>query len=354
MIFVAAFVLTVLFTPAVRTLAMRFGIVDDPGTAPERKIHTQPIPLLGGIAVMLGFWIAIFLYVAYQGLPEGSYLLPKHLYGLFVATCILAVGGYGDDRYHLKPQQQILFAVAAILVVIASGIGVHYISNPFGETVFFNAWQWKILTINGVPYHITPLADVVTFVWLLVMMYATKLSDGLDGLVTGLGGIASLVIFFLSLAVGQPETATLALALTGACLGFLVFNWHPARIFLGEGGSLWLGFILGVLSIVSGSKIATTLLVVGLPLLDMVWVVVRRSTEGRSPFSVADRKHLHHRLLEAGFSHRKSVLILWVLSILFGGAALLAGGREKALLLGGLVGVMVALGSFVLARRKKS
>lgn len=354
MIFLFAFALTIVMTPVIRSLALRYGIVDDPRLAPNRKVHSHPIPLLGGVAMMIGFWSAVAFFWVYEGLPQGSYLLPKHLYGLALATLLLAIGGYVDDRFHLKPQHQIVFAISAAFIMIASGIGVTYMSNPFGETIHFTAWQWKVFEMNGIPYHITPFADLVTVVWLFVMMYATKLSDGLDGLVTGLGGIAALVIFFLSLAVGQPETANLAFALAGACLGFLIFNWHPARIFLGEGGSLWLGFVLGVLSILSGSKIATTLLVVGLPILDMVWVVVRRITEKKSPFSSADKKHLHHRLLEAGFSHRQSVLVLWVLSIFFGAGALLAGGREKALLLGGLIFVMVVLGSYVVARRKKT
>ena len=148
--------------------------------------------------------------------------------------------------------------------------------------------------------------------------------DGLDGLVAGVTVIGSIFIFFTALIkdVPQYDTALLALVLAGSCLGFLFFNFHPAKIFLGESGSTFCGFMLGVLSIVSGSKVAITLMLLGLPILDLGRTVVRRLIAGQSPFKTADRKHLHHLLLDWGFSHRSAVLIIYLVTILLGAFAL--------------------------------
>jgi UDP-GlcNAc:undecaprenyl-phosphate GlcNAc-1-phosphate transferase len=168
-------------------------------------------------------------------------------------------------------------------------------------------------------------ADIFTFIWLLGMIYTTKLLDGLDGLVSGVGVIGGLFIFLTALFnsnPAQPDIALLAIILVGCFLGFLVFNFNPARIFLGESGSTLAGFLLGVLSIVSGSKVAVTLILMGLPILDLLWTIIRRLIEKKNPFTAADRKHLHHRLLDAGFSVRKAVILLYILTAVFGGAAI--------------------------------
>jgi len=217
---------------------------------------------------------------------------------------------------------------------MASGIGIDYISNPLGGVFRFDSWQLEIFRFNGLPYFITVWADLFTFFWLLGMIYTTKFLDGLDGLTSGVTVIGSLIIAALSLTatVFQPETALLSLIVAAAFLGFLIFNWNPASIFLGESGSLFAGFSLGVLAIISGGKIATALLILGIPILDVAWVILRRLFYRRSPFS-ADRGHLHLRLVDSGLSVRVVVIVLYVLTILFGLSSLFLQSRAKVLAL---------------------
>ncbi|MBI2427058.1 MAG: undecaprenyl/decaprenyl-phosphate alpha-N-acetylglucosaminyl 1-phosphate transferase [Candidatus Kerfeldbacteria bacterium] len=352
--FLLAFGVAAALTPLVRRAALRWGIVDEPTGG--RKIHTRATPLLGGLGVFGAFTLIVLGYTLATDQLFGGYLLPKHVAGLILGGAILMIGGYLDDRHHLRPSRQILFPIAASLVIIASGIGVEYIRNPFGEAIQLDAVKWAIFEWNGVPYSLTLFADLFALVWLLGMMYTTKFLDGLDGLVPGVGVIGSVILFFLSLSkeVAQPETALLAIIFAGACLGFLVWNWHPAKIFLGEGGSLFVGFLLGVLAIISGAKVATALLVMGVPILDVLWVIVRRLWT-RTSVAVGDRKHLHFRLLDAGLSHRAAVCVLYLITIAFGVSSLFLETSEKVKAFAVLGGMMLALilSLTILYKRKK-
>ena len=217
------------------------------------------MPLLGGLAIFLGFTVLLIGYSLFTDLIPGGSIRPKHLAGIVIAGGLLMVGGFLDDKYNMHPLRQMIWPVAAILVVIASGIGIGYVTNPVGETLQLEQWSLALFSYKGATYHITLLADLFTFVWLLGTMYTTKLLDGLDGLVSGVGVIGALALFALSLTpeVMQPETALIAALFAGACLGFLKYNFSPAQIYLGEGGSLFVGFTLGLLAIISGGKIAT-------------------------------------------------------------------------------------------------
>lgn len=342
--FLLAFGCSVLLTIAVRWLAQRLRVYDQPEQAPERKVHAVPVPLLGGLAIYLTVAILMIVYATLTHRLLGGYLLPKHLIGILVGGLLIMIGGYLDDKYNLKAAYQIIWPILAVVVVIASGIGIRYITNPFGGIWQLDTIQLKMLTVNHIPYYLTLGADIFAFIWLLGMTYTTKFLDGLDGLVSGITTIGAIVLFFLSInkEVAQPETALLACLLAGAAAGFLVFNFHPAKIFLGEGGSLLTGYLLGVLAIISGAKIATALLIIGIPMLDVLWVIVRRTFfEKRSPFTTADRKHLHFRLLDLGLSHRQAVLVLYAVSLLFGSLALFSGSREKLILLAIVSALMV-------------
>lgn len=355
--FSAAMVMTAAVTLAVsvcatvvlRWAARRWVILDVPDSA--RKQHQRPVPLLGGLAVIVAFSVGVM--VAWPELV-GGYLLPKHLFGVLAGGIVIALGGFLDDRYHLPPAAQFVFPVLATLIIVGAGIGIDTISNPFGETIRLDQWTWTVFERGGLPYRVVLLADAFTAVWLLGMMYTTKFLDGLDGLVSGITTIGGLVVFFLSMSdvVAQPETAHLALLSSAAFVGFLFFNWHPARIFLGEAGSLFAGYLLGVLAIISGAKIATTLLIVGIPIIDVAWVIVRRLfLDRRSPF-LGDRAHLHLRLIDAGLSHRTVVLLLYALTAGFGLSSLLLHGRSKATAIAALVVVAVLLmGGVVKLRR---
>jgi len=251
--------------------------------------------------------------------------VPKFLLGIIIGGFFVMIGGFLDDKFDLNPKYQILFPVAAILAVIVSGVGIDQMTNPFSGGLFhLDKYVTILFWFKGLPYKFTLLADLFTLIWMLLMMYTTKLLDGLDGLVSGVSVVGGLFIFITALMndTAQPDVAMLAMIIIGSFLAFLIFNFNPAKIFLGEGGSLYSGFMLGVLSIISGSKVAVTLIVMGIPVLDMLWTIIRRLMEGKNPLRTADRKHLHFRLLDAGLSVRQSVFILYIISIIFGLAAL--------------------------------
>ncbi|MFC1662760.1 glycosyltransferase family 4 protein [Patescibacteria group bacterium] len=345
--FIISLALTVVATLVVKRLAFRWGTIDYPESAPERKIHQIPRPLLGGLAVYLSVVISMLAVAFFSNRLIGDGMPWKYIVGIIIGGGLLMIGGWLDDRYHLKAAKQIIWPLLASLAIVAAGIGIDFISNPFGGVINLDQFNIDVLTIGQTIFQVTLWADIFALFWLLGMMYTTKFLDGLDGLTAGLGAIGSLVIFIISLRsdVIQPGTALLSAILLGACLGFLFFNWHPAKIFLGEGGSVFIGFMLGILSIIAGSKIATALLVMGIPILDVVWVIIRRVIiERRSPFK-GDKKHLHFRLLDVGLSHRKSVTFLLFLSSVFGLAGLFLTGVNKYWTLGLLAFIMVILGA---------
>lgn len=354
--FSIAFILSVLFTYLIRRIALYYKILDYPSL--PRKIHKKSIPLLGGIGIFIAFTITLGYYTLLTDKILSSYILGKYLWGILGGGLILIIGGILDDKFSLRPSQQFIFPILATLVIIVSGIGINYITNPLGGIIRLDTIKWKIFTLGNLPYHLTLFADLFTLVWLLGMIYTTKFLDGLDGLVSGIGVIGSVVLFFLSLRpeVMQPETAMLCIILAGSTAGFLIFNFHPAKIFLGEGGSTFIGFALGTLAIISGGKIATALLCMGIPILDMVWVVVRRLFTKKSPF-LGDRKHLHFRLLDIGFSHKQAVLFLWFFSACFGFVALFLESKGKLITLILLAIIMLVLASilvFIYNKRYKS
>src|SRR3989339_509633 len=343
MIYLACFIFTGLLSTFVTFIIIvvmrRLGIVDK-ARKDERKIHKKTIPLGGGLAIFISFFVVIGLIVLFGGHFVHD-VVPRNLLGLFFGGLVLMIGGLLDDRYILRPRYQILFPVIASLVIIGFGIGPHSISNPFGGT--WNLAEWHI-QIDGLGNFVV-LADMLVFFWLMGMMFTTKFLDGLDGLVAGIVSIGACIIFFLSLQREwyQPDVAMLAIVFAGAVLGFLVWNWNPAKIFLGEGGSLFTGFMLGCLAIISGGKIATTLLVVAIPVLDVMRVIVRR-IQKKKPVYIGDNEHLHFRLLESGFSQRQAVLLLYAISLLFGISALFLQSSQKLIALIFLFILMILVG----------
>lgn len=345
--FLAALGLTRLMIP----LARRWGYIDDPQSAPGRKMHQAPTPLLGGVAIIISSWLSWGL-AARAGVLTSDILPPAHLLGLGLASVLIIMIGVFDDRWHLAARWQFAGTLVAALIVLATGVGVHFITNPLGGVWYLDHLRLMFFTWSGTTYHLVLWADLFTLLWLLGATYTTKILDGLDGLVGGLGVIGSIIIFLLTLRpeVSQPGVGVLALGLAGAAAGFLIWNWHPAKIFLGESGSLYIGFMLGALSIISGGKIATALLILGLPILDLAWVIIQRLRRRASPFTTADRLHLHFRLLDAGLSVRQSVLLLYGLIAVFGFSTLFVRGAWKVVALGGLLLVMVVLVWWVVRR----
>ena len=339
--FAIFFAVSFFVTKLVRKIAIHLGIHDIPDV--ERKIHASPQPKLGGVALYLSFAAGVAALAVFGFTDE---VATMRIAALLLGGLVLIIGGILDDKYDLPAWLQIIFPIIAALLVVLAGTHISYITNPLGGAVILD--QFKI---GSFPV----LGSLVVFLWILGMTYTTKFLDGMDGLVSGISGIAGIVIFGLSLApaVQQSTTAFLAIIFAAVCLGFLPHNFSPARIFLGEGGSTFTGFMIGALAVISGGKIATALLVLGIPLMDAAWVIVRRLWYGASPF-VGDKKHLHFRLLDIGFSQRQAVLFLYFLSAVFGGIAVFLQSWGKLIALGVLFIIMIALGiTVVIIYRKR-
>ncbi|MFH1252835.1 MAG: MraY family glycosyltransferase [Candidatus Uhrbacteria bacterium] len=329
--FLAAFFLSLLLTKVVRYLATRFKIIDEPNC--PRKIHQKPVPLLGGAAIFVSLAaVVFFLLLKTEYLTSGEIGWPEYT-GFFLGGLVLMIGGFLDDKFSLPPKFSIVAPILAAGLAVAFGIQVEKLTNPFGGIIYLAAWQ----------------SDVLVFVWLLTVIYTTKFLDGLDGLATGIGSIGTLMIMLLSLTVAyfQPDVALLSAVALGTLFGFLVFNFQPASIFLGEGGSTFIGYLIGVLAVISGGKLATALLVIGIPLVDIIFVIIRRwRRSGLKSIVRGDREHLHHKLLEVGFSDHGVVFFYYALAGGFGVLTLFLQSKEKLIAFGLLIllAVLAAVG----------
>ncbi len=339
-VFGLALLISFIATFFVRKLAIATHIVDIPNE--ERKIHHGPIPLMGGLSLYSTVSLCI-IFLTVGGWINDTRVPSRLIIGLLLAGACIMLGGILDDMYHLSWKLQSIFPLLASIIVIAAGLRIGYVTNPFeGGLVYLKSGNFGLL---GVLFLV---------LWMLGMMYTTKLLDGIDGLTTSVAMVGSLVIFVVSLFWDRSGSMTsfIALALAGACLGFLIWNWHPAKIFLGESGSLYLGFMLAVLAVISGGKIATALLVMGVPILDVVWIIGRR-LRNHSKVFVGDSKHLHFRLLAAGLSQRQVVVFISLISLAFGSVSFFFTTHEKLLALGGLLVFMLILG-FILVKRNET
>lgn len=342
--FAVAFLLSLLASFGVAKFATKQGIVDIPDEG--RHLHKKPTPMLGGLAVYFSFFVTTLALGLLGGyFIDGNIPLPL-LFGVWGGGAILMVGGFLDDKYRLTAKYSIISPILACLLIVAVGVKAVSVHNPLTGNV--------IILDDVIIYGFKFLSGLVVFAWTMTLTYTTKLLDGMDGLVTGICSIAALIIFGLSLTpeVMQPQTAMLAASFAGSLLGFLVLNFHPAKIFLGESGSTFAGFMLAVLAIVSGGKIATTLLVMGIPFLDMLWVIYRRLRAGRSMFS-GDREHLHYRLKELGWSEPRTVLFLYFLTAVFGLSGLFLQSRGKLIAFVVLAVMMLTIISSLVLRFKR-
>lgn len=320
MSYLLAFSLAVLLSAAVTPLVRRYALNRQIMAMPdERKVHLKPIPYLGGLAIFGGFVVPALIF-----LP-----LNRRFMALLLGIAILVTVGVVDDIKNLNPFHKLAWQVVAAFVVLSGGIGIVSVNNPFGGTVHLSAWRFPV-NVYGWHFHIAPIANALTVVWIVGLVNAINFLDGLDGLACGVSAIAGLVMFMLSIGpkVNQPEVALLAIIMTGAAIGFLPYNFFPAKIFMGDGGAYFLGLTLALLAIYSGGKLATASLVLGFTIFDSVWAVARRLYHRTSPFK-PDKGHLHHLLLEAGFSQRRAVLTLYALALLFGTVAVFSGSFGK-------------------------
>ncbi|NOZ05180.1 MAG: undecaprenyl/decaprenyl-phosphate alpha-N-acetylglucosaminyl 1-phosphate transferase [Chloroflexi bacterium] len=322
-------------TPLVARLARRWGVLDIPDT--PRRVHDHPIPRLGGIALYLAFLLAvavgIFIPLARHDPNEIT-----RLEGLLLGGTLAVLVGLWDDKRALGPWTQLAAQIAIALVGIRFLLFIEVTTNPLtGRQIWF---PW-------------PVTLAITLVWLVGMMNTVNWLDGLDGLADGVVAIICLVLFLHMWRLGQYSVALLPLALLGATLGFLPYNFHPARVFMGSSGSLFLGFAAGALSIMAGAKLATALLVLGVPILDVAWLIITRIRRGVSPME-ADRGHLHHRLYDIGLSQRRVVLLYYAICAGAGALALLLPSPLDKLLALLILGALALslLGS--MARRRET
>lgn len=346
--FAVSFFLSIVITPIILNLAKKYGIVDKPE---KRKVHKIAIPRLGGLAIVASFLFVSLYFVLFEPgamdfWKEKVLGIDKHFLGyLWGALVLVAVGAY-DDIYNMNPGKKFLWQFVAAIIVVGFGVGIGTLTNPFGGLIHLDSWSigFGFLGLD----RIYPLADLFAVLWIVAVINVVNWLDGLDGLAAGVSGIASLALFFLSLMpiVNQPAVALIAIILAGSLAGFIPYNFFPAKIFMGDSGSMFLGYSLAVFSIISGGKIATAFLVLGFPILDAIWVISRRLISG-NPIWKADRKHLHHRLLDLGVSQKKVVLLIYLLAAAFGVVAVLSGSMGKLITVTVLAAIMIILGTIL-------
>jgi UDP-GlcNAc:undecaprenyl-phosphate GlcNAc-1-phosphate transferase len=330
---VVAFAAALAASPLISVLAHRFRVLDIPG---GRRRHLRPIPRPGGAAIAAGFGVAIFVFWLIDRLAGHPFLIPDEVRSpRFTLTALAAavglIVGFLDDVFDLRARWQLLGHLVIAGVVIAAGIRIDFLTDPFAP--------------GGVLLLAPPIAVGFTVFWIVGMNVALNFLDGLDGLASGVAIIAALTLGATALLpdVGEPFVAWMAFALAGAASGFLFFNFHPARLFLGTTGVTFLGTMLAVLSIFGTTKVTTALLVLAIPIVDTFYVFVRRAIQRRPPFA-ADRGHFHHRLLDLGLTHPQSVLLIYgltlglaALTFVMNGAAQIATFAGFGLLLGVVV-----------------
>jgi UDP-GlcNAc:undecaprenyl-phosphate GlcNAc-1-phosphate transferase len=326
-----AIALSAALTPFVRRFALSHNIVDTPSG--KRKIHTQPIAYLGGVAIFVAFVATVVIL-----LP-----LNRQLSSLLLGCFVLVVVGVIDDVRDLSPLIKLGGQFVAAGIALAGGIGITEVTNPFGGEIDLSAFARFKVNFGTVHFHVSPLANALSLLWMVGLANTINFLDGLDGLACGTSAIAALVMGGVALSpqVHQPAVAVLAFILAGAALGFLPYNFFPARIFMGDSGAYFLGLTLAMLSIYSGAKLATAALVLGFPIVDALWAATRRLAKRTSPFR-ADRQHFHHLLLDAGMSQRQAVLTLYAVASVFGIIALKVGSFAKLVTLVVLMFLMAA------------
>jgi UDP-GlcNAc:undecaprenyl-phosphate GlcNAc-1-phosphate transferase len=325
-----AFAVTAGLTPLVRRFALARGVVDRPDGI--RKLHGRVVAYLGGVAIFAGFVAAVVALMP----------INRQLAALLAGCAILVAVGVVDDMRGLSPWVKLGFQFVAAGVALAGGIGLTVVTNPFGGVIDLSVGRFTV-DLGGLHFHVMPIANALSLLWMVGLANTINFLDGLDGLASGVSGIAAVVLFALAVSarIHQPAVALLAIILAGAAFGFLPYNFYPARIFMGDSGAYFLGLTLAMLAIYSGAKLATAVLVLGFPIMDAVWSAIRRLMSGNSPFK-ADRRHFHHMLLDSGMSQRQAVLTMYAIAVVFGTVALMAGSFAKLIALVTLMALMAA------------
>lgn len=321
--FFISFLLAVIIVPVVRYYSIKKGFVDVPN---DRKIHRSPIPRLGGVAI----WLCTLLTFGILVLLSWDYPHGNGLSGILVGGSIIFLLGLVDDIYNLTPKFKLFVQLGAALIAFLLGVKIEILFNPFGNPIILGMWSMPI-----------------TIIWLVGISNAMNFIDGVDGLAGGVSAISAVTLGVVAIYTHQPISALVAAILAGSMMGFLLFNFHPAKIFMGDSGALFSGFILAALSVTGVLKtVAVTILlpimILAVPIMDISYSTFRRLFKGSSPF-VADADHIHHRLLKAGFSHNRTVIIFYLLCIAAGSIATIFVGAYRLYLVLVLVILFIML-----------
>lgn len=295
---IICFLVSLAVTPLVIKLAVRIGAVDRPN---DRKVHDKVMPRLGGLAIYAAFLTGFILF-----LPE-----TKEAWPIFAGASIIILTGILDDLKELSAKAKLSGQAAAAIVTVAGGVQIEFITLPNETMIEFGY-----------------LAIPITIIWILAITNAVNLIDGLDGLAAGVSSIALLTISGLAISMGNPLMALMGLIMLGSTLGFLVFNFHPAKIFMGDTGSLFLGYMISALAVMGLFKnvavfsLIVPIIILGVPILDTSFAIVRRIVHNK-PLSAPDKFHLHHCLIRLGFTHRQTVIMIYAMGTFFSIAAII-------------------------------
>lgn len=327
--FSIAFFTVLVSTPAVKILACKVGAIDIPDG--KRRVHKAPIPRLGGLAIFFGFMVSVLAFID----------IDSQTRGILIGVLLIVAIGILDDIKQLKATLKLAVQIVAATVVVCHGVQITAISVP------------TFIASGGI-LPLKWLSVPITILWIVGVTNAVNLIDGLDGLAVGISSIATFSIFFIAILAGEPTVALVSAALAGSCLGFLPYNFNPAKIFMGDTGSTFLGFILSVICIqglFKGYAIISFIipfLILGLPIFDTSVAIIRR-IHNKKPIMGADRGHLHHKLIDMGFSQKQTVAILYVIAVLLGlsSVVLVERGAQTAFLLVSVVLLMLIFGSKV-------
>ena len=315
MALLTALVISFLATPVVKTFAYKVGAIDVPKDA--RRMHKVPIPRLGGLAIFIGFMVSILLFVKIT--PEMKSIL--------LGAAIIVVLGVVDDIMALPAMLKFVVQIIAAAIPATHGVVIQAFSNP---NIFSKNLYW-VLGWLSIP---------VTILWIVAITNAVNLIDGLDGLANGVSAISATTMLVIALLASEGQVAIVLAALVGACVGFMPYNMNPAKMFMGDPGATFLGYILATMSIQGLFKYYAVIsfvvpfLILGLPIFDTAFAFIRRIAHGQSPMH-ADRSHIHHRLIDMGLNQKQAVATLYVISAILGLSAvvLTTGGEQKAMLL---------------------
>ncbi|MCX5699819.1 MAG: MraY family glycosyltransferase [Candidatus Omnitrophica bacterium] len=310
LVFLIAEVISLILTPLIKRLSLKMGWMDKPNW---RKLNKKPMPLLGGVAIYLGFLVSVLLFI-----HKAPFVSDIHrLLGALGSSLIIVLTGIVDDIKGLSALRKLFYQVTAAVIVTLFGFTIIKVSSPFGGY-----------------FHLPEIVDIaLTVFWIVGFINAINLLDGLDGLSSGVVAIISGSLFFTAIKTNNPIAAILSIAICGSCLGFLPYNFYPAKIFMGDSGSMFLGFILAIISIEGAYKGATfsavlvPVIAMAIPFMDTGLAIIRRTLSGKGIMK-ADKEHIHHRLLFREGSQTKAVLTLYWLTLSFGLIAIALSGMK--------------------------